>query len=166
MRTMEERQSRKLSREYDILMRFYLEERAQNRHHEILIAFVAFQTLVAAGAIVAASVCRDVLIPGLNKLWLAAPAVVICGGALVAALLLQVSAIKHIDRSRWARNKIPWLDLANADKIGTAHKWIWRFYIGYFAALLVTSVAIVWKTAAIPVRVAAGDSTSPPRESP
>src|SRR5262249_54793843 len=61
---------------------------------------------------------------------------------------------------------IPWLDLANADKIGTAHKWIWRFYIAYFAALLVTSVAIVWKSAKIPPRPAAGNSTSQARESP
>ena len=79
MHTIEERQSLRSSRKYDILMRFYLEERAQSRHHELLVAFLAFQALL----------------------------------------------------------------------IGTAHRWIWRVFIAYFAALLLSSAAIVWKTAEI-----------------
>src|SRR5579872_6449430 len=141
MQTVEERRSRKSSKQFDILMRFYLEERAQNRHCEVLIAFVAFQVLAAMGAIIAASVGKDLLLPGFNRLWLAIPAAVVCCAGLAAAVLLQITAIKHIDRSRWARRRIPWLDLNGRENIGSRHYWVWRFYIAFFATLLLTGLA-------------------------
>lgn len=149
MQTLEERQALRSTKKYDILMRFYLEERAQNRHHETLIALVAFQTLLAIGAIVAACVGKDFLLSGIDRLWWALPAGVVCGGGLAATIVLQITADKHIQRSRWARKRIPWLDLDNSDKIGTAHRWIWRFYLGFFTAVLLAALAIIWKTAAV-----------------
>jgi len=121
--------------ESSILFDFYKDEREQVRHHERQIALVAFQTLVAMGVLITASLHVPAAQESSTRWSLAVVAVLVCTLSGSASVLLQRVANKHVERARSVRSNLR--ELKRVESAGATHKWFVLFHVAFFGLVAV-----------------------------